>query len=90
MWGVPAAAQWINIWHCHSCGVGFSRGSESVPGLGTSICHRISQKRKKKKNAVTWFFDLKGAIQPLKTESGAQGIKMMGRTLAKVTILCSA
>ena len=34
--------------NCQSCGVGCSCGSNSVPGLWTSICCRCSQKRKKK------------------------------------------
>ena len=39
----------LRIQHCHSCGVGRSSSLDSVPGLGTSICYRGGQKRKKKK-----------------------------------------
>ena len=31
----------LRIWHCHSCRTG--------PSLGTSTCHKCSQKKKKKK-----------------------------------------
>ena len=27
------------MWHCHNCGTGHSCSSDSVPDLGTSICH---------------------------------------------------
>ena len=36
----------LRIRHCHSC------GSNSIPGLGTSICHGYGWKRKKKRCAI--------------------------------------
>ena len=39
----------LRIWHCHSCGIGHSCGSDWIPGPGTSIRHECSQKKKKKK-----------------------------------------
>ena len=42
------------IWCCCGCGVGCSCGSDSVPGLGTSIGCRCSHKIKKK----IFFFSL--------------------------------
>ena len=43
---IPTQGQWVErIWHCQSCSVG---GSDSVPGLGTSTCHRCDQKKKRK------------------------------------------
>ena len=38
----------LRIWLCHSCGVGRRCSSNSTPGLGTSMCHRYSQKQKNK------------------------------------------
>ena len=38
----------LRIWHCHSCGVGHSCGSDSIPGLGTSIRHRCGKEGRKK------------------------------------------
>ena len=37
--------------HCCSCGIGCSCSWDSIPGWGTSICHRCSWKRKKGKKA---------------------------------------
>ena len=37
----------LTILHCHSCSIG--HGSDSVPGSGTSICLKCSQKMKKPK-----------------------------------------
>ena len=39
----------LSIQGCDSCGVGHSCCSDSIPGLGISICCRCSQKKKKKK-----------------------------------------
>ena len=39
---------------CHSCGIGCSCGLDSVPGLGTSICHGCGH-LKKKKRGVKYF-----------------------------------
>ena len=44
----PAQCSGLRIWHCGSCGIDCSCGSDSFPGLGASICHRYSQKKKKK------------------------------------------
>ena len=40
----PVLYSGLRIWHCHSCGVGCSCISDSVPGSGTSICHRCSHR----------------------------------------------
>ena len=34
----------LRIWHCCSCGVGCSCSSDSIPGLGTSICCECGKK----------------------------------------------
>ena len=36
------------VWHCHTCGLGWSCGSYSVSGLGTSISYRYGHKIKNK------------------------------------------
>ena len=33
----------LRIWHCHSCSVGYSCGSDLIPGPGTSLCCVCSQ-----------------------------------------------
>ena len=32
--------------HCHSCGIGRSCSSDSIPGLGTSICGMCGKKER--------------------------------------------
>ena len=44
----PARCSGKRILCCCSCDIGCSCGSDSVPGLGTSICHRLSHMEKKK------------------------------------------
>ena len=47
------------IWHCHSCGVGQSCDSASIPGLGTFICRRWGHKQnvqEKVSNNRAWSF----------------------------------
>ena len=48
---LPQAAAWVTdaaqILCRHGCGVGLSCSSDSVPGLGTSICYRYGHKKKK-------------------------------------------
>ena len=41
--GVPWGLSGLRIWHCHCSRAG------SVPGLGTSACHRCGKKKKTKK-----------------------------------------
>lgn len=47
---VPSLAQHnrLRIQHCYSCGIGCSCISHSISGLGTSICCRCGQKKKKR------------------------------------------
>ena len=40
-------ANGLRILCCHSGSVGHNRGLNLIPGLGASICHRCSQKKKK-------------------------------------------
>ena len=47
--GVPWWLSVLRIWHCHCSGLG------SVPGLGTSTCHRHNQKRKEKKETTLYI-----------------------------------
>ena len=53
LWGaasIPGPLQWVKrIWHCHSCGIGCSCSSDSIPGLGTSIRHECGKRKKKGK-----------------------------------------
>ena len=49
---IPRVPWWLSglkIWCCHYCGCGYCCGMGSIPGLGTSACHRFSKKKKKKK-----------------------------------------
>ena len=39
---------WLRIWHFHCSDLGHLIGAGLIPGPGNSICHRGSQKRKKK------------------------------------------
>ena len=52
IWGVPSWFSKLGIWCCEKCGSGYSCGVGSTPGLGTSVCHRCGQKKKKKKKAT--------------------------------------
>ena len=63
IWGsIPGLAQWVKdlafheLWcksqmqlrsHCCGCGIGSHCSSESIPSLGTSICHRYTPPPKK-------------------------------------------
>ena len=40
----------LRIWCCHCCSSGYSCGTDSNPGLGTSICCRKKKRKKKRKN----------------------------------------
>ena len=42
----------LRIQHCCSCGIGHSCTLDSVPDLGTSICHGCGWERKKKKSHI--------------------------------------
>ena len=50
-----ASCSGLRIWCCRNCGIGCSCSSDSIPGLGTSICHganthtHTTKKKKKKK-----------------------------------------
>ena len=44
---IPGLTQWVKDPGCCGC------GSDSTPGLGTSICHRSSRKKEKKKKEKT-------------------------------------
>ena len=48
---------------CHSCSVGCRCGSDSIPGLGTSICFRYSHKIKKEKE---WHTKLDVILRQIK------------------------
>ena len=48
--GVPLWCSGLRIWHCYYNGLGRCYGVGSIPGLGTSTCHRCGQKKKKEKN----------------------------------------
>ena len=37
----------LRIWHCCGCGKGHSCGLDSIPGLGTSICHGSGRRRRR-------------------------------------------
>ena len=45
---VKILSQTQSIWHCCSKSVGYSCGSDSLPGLGTSICCRCNYKKREK------------------------------------------
>ena len=56
--GVPWWLRGLKTWHCHYCGSGYSWGTVSIPGPGTSTCHWCSQKTEKqtkKTNAKVCF-----------------------------------
>ena len=43
--GVPWQLSRLRIWHCHSCGSGYSCGMSPFPDSGTSACHRQGGKK---------------------------------------------
>ena len=47
---IPSLVQWLRFWPCHNSGTGRICDLDSIPGLGTSMCRRYSQKEKKKNN----------------------------------------
>ena len=46
---IPSLVQWLRTWHCCSCGVDQNCGPNSIPGLGTSICHGCDHQKGRKK-----------------------------------------
>ena len=44
----PAQYSGLRIQSCGSCGVGHTCGSDSIPGLETSLCLRCGHKKNKK------------------------------------------
>ena len=42
IWAFPLWHSGLRIGHCCSCGIGQSCSLDSIPGLGTSICHGYS------------------------------------------------
>ena len=59
---VPGLAQQVadaaQIQHCCGHGVGLSYISDSTPSLGTSMCHRCSPKKEKKKKQLSFLYIL--------------------------------
>ena len=51
--GVGLRVPWwlseLRAWCCHCCSSGQYCGLGSIPGLGTTACHRCSQKKKEKR-----------------------------------------
>ena len=52
-WAVVWVADAARIPHCCGCGINDSCGSDSTPSLWTSMCHRCSPKKRKKKQNKT-------------------------------------
>ena len=48
MSSIPGVAQWVKDLELLCCGTGHSSSSDLISGLGTSVCHRGSQKRGKR------------------------------------------
>lgn len=49
----------LSIPCCHSCSVSCNCGSDSIPGLGTSICLESGWEKKKKQfQYILWFMDM--------------------------------
>lgn len=48
----PWPAQWVKIWHCHSCGLGPNYCSDLIPGWGTP--HAKGRPKMKKKEEKYW------------------------------------
>ena len=46
----------LRIWHCHCSSLGHCCGAGSVPGPGTSTCHRWGQKKKERSlfSTILW------------------------------------
>ena len=60
------------IQYCHGCGIGLSSSSNSTPGLGTSICHRCTPKKKRKEKEKNPLRQMtKHTIQNLRDASKA-------------------
>ena len=51
-WAVVQVTDVAQIWHCRC------HGSDSTPGLGTSICCRFSRKKKKEKRKRNIWLDI--------------------------------
>ena len=56
MWNLKKNDRGVPLWHmrlriqsCHCSGSGCCHGTGLIPGLGTSICHKCSQKKRKKR-----------------------------------------
>lgn len=47
---IPGPSQWVKDLCCYGCGLSCSSGSDSVPGLGASLCRRYGGKREENKN----------------------------------------
>ena len=63
-------AQCLRIWCCHCCGEG------SIPGLGTSVCHRRGQN----KNKINKMYSLKYSREfPLRRDGISGILGVMGR-----------
>ena len=55
----------LRIWHCHSCGIGHSCALDSIPGLGTYICHGMWPKRQKQNKTHQYYKIWKKENDPL-------------------------
>ena len=65
----PAQCSKSRIRCCHSCGIGCSSSSDSIPGLGTSIYHRYSTPLpQKKKVQINKIRNEKGKVSTDTTE----------------------
>ena len=53
---IPLWCSGLRIWCCHYSGLRHCCGTSSIPGPGTSTCHRCSQKKEKKKYRPFLFF----------------------------------
>ena len=53
---IPSPSEWVKYPALPQCGIGHRCGLDSIPGPGTSICHRCSQKKKESiKNKMVNF-----------------------------------
>ena len=53
-----ASLSGLRIQQCHGCGTALSCSSSSIPGAGTSMCHRYGQKWEGKMNRRLYARDL--------------------------------
>ena len=72
MGSTTSLVQWVKDQHCCSCDIGCSGSLNSVPGLGTSICHK--GKKKKKKTTIKYHLTLGRMVIITQMTNAGEGV----------------